>query len=271
MSRRSVLSAVVTLAIVFGIVALVGRHSGRTTVSVQAGAADQAASAAAAPHVHNHAAAPVPPKVLRVLPNGTIDPTKIDLSGVPGVTAAELARATSLLRRTITTITKWTDYRKAEADGFHSIGDFITGDEHFLHWDWINDNDYFDPNKPEALVYHYDRDTGKRTLEAAMYILPDRFSLTNLPDLGGPLTQFHVHDNLCFTNDPVAPHVLGLTNGDGTCSPPLVKFHPNPMVHVWIRNNPCGPFAALEGVGAGQIPDGQTRSCLEHDANLATL
>jgi len=24
-----------------------------------------------------------------------------------------------------------------------------------------------------------------------------------------------------------------------------------PMVHVWITPNVCGPFAALEGVGAG--------------------
>jgi hypothetical protein len=33
------------------------------------------------------------------------------------------------------------------------------------------------------------------------------------------------------------------------------------MVHVWIRPNPCGPFAALEGVGAGQVAPGQTRAC----------
>jgi hypothetical protein len=25
--------------------------------------------------------------------------------------------------------------------------------------------------------------------------------------------------------------------------------------------NQCGPFAALEGVGAGQVPAGQTRLC----------
>jgi hypothetical protein len=26
-----------------------------------------------------------------------------------------------------------------------------------------------------------------------------------------------------------------------------------PMVHVWIRANECGPFAALEGHSAGQV------------------
>jgi hypothetical protein len=34
-----------------------------------------------------------------------------------------------------------------------------------------------------------------------------------------------------------------------------------PMLHVWIEKNPCGPFAALEGIGGGQIPAGQTKLC----------
>jgi hypothetical protein len=33
------------------------------------------------------------------------------------------------------------------------------------------------------------------------------------------------------------------------------------MIHVWIVPNVCGPFAALEGVGAGQIKPGQQRLC----------
>ncbi len=33
------------------------------------------------------------------------------------------------------------------------------------------------------------------------------------------------------------------------------------MIHVWIRKNPCGPFAALEGVGAGEVAPGETKLC----------
>ena len=33
------------------------------------------------------------------------------------------------------------------------------------------------------------------------------------------------------------------------------------MIHVWIEKHPCGPFAALEGLGAGQIRDGEERLC----------
>jgi hypothetical protein len=32
------------------------------------------------------------------------------------------------------------------------------------------------------------------------------------------------------------------------------------MIHVWIADNPCGPFSALEGVGAGTTKSGK-RDC----------
>jgi len=37
---------------------------------------------------------------------------------------------------------------------------------------------------------------------------------------------------------------------------------------VWTVPNPCGPFAALEGVGAGQVPSGQTRLCDTTNASV---
>ncbi len=40
-----------------------------------------------------------------------------------------------------------------------------------------------------------------------------------------------------------------------------VKLTPVPMIHVWIVPNGCGPFAALDGVGAGQIKPGEERLC----------
>ncbi len=79
-----------------------------------------------------------------------------------------------------------------------------------------------------------------------------------MPDIGGTLTQWHIHNNLCFT---ATGQVAGLTGVDGACRPGLNKGNQAPMIHVWITKNPCGPFAALEGVGAGQIKDGETRLC----------
>jgi hypothetical protein len=82
-----------------------------------------------------------------------------------------------------------------------------------------------------------------------------------VPDVGGPLTQWHIHADLCFTNEPGNYQVRGLTRADGTCSPPLVQPAQAPMIHVWIVPQRCGPFSALEGVGAGQIKPGEQRLC----------
>jgi hypothetical protein len=189
------------------------------------------------------------------------DPTQpIDLSGIDGVTPQQQAAAENLVAVTVVRLPHWADYHTAEAAGFHSIGDGATGFEHFINWNWINDTVTMDPDHPESLVYQPQPD-GSKKLVSAMYMLPDTTKLTDVPNIGGALMQWHIHDNLCFTSDPVAPRVAGLVDGSGSCSPGLQKFVPAPMIHVWIVPHQCGPFAALEGVGAGQIAPGQERLC----------
>ena len=36
-----------------------------------------------------------------------------------------------------------------------------------------------------------------------------------------------------------------------------------PMVHVWIAPHECGPFAALDGIAGGQVPEGEEILCDE--------
>jgi hypothetical protein len=188
------------------------------------------------------------------------DPTKpIDLGGVEGVTPEQQAAAENLIAITLWRLPQWSDPNVAEAAGFHSIGDGFTGYEHLIQWDWINDDRILDPDRPESLVYRVDRD-GTRTLEAAMYMLPQGETLDTVPELGGKLTQWHVHDDLCFTPGE-APKVRGVTGVGQGCPAGLVKLDPVPMIHVWIVPHRCGPFAALEGVGGGQIKEGEERLC----------
>ncbi len=193
------------------------------------------------------------------------DPTKpIDLGGVAGVTPQEQAHAENLVAITIIRLPQFADPKVAEARGFHSIGDGLTGTEHYINWTYINDDKILDPDYPESLVYRIDRATGKKTLVSAMFMLSEKYNLNNVPDIGGTLTQWHIHDNLCMSGDPKqgepAPRVVGITNGQGECSFG-VKLTPVPMIHVWIVPNGCGPFAALDGVGAGQIKPGEERLC----------
>ncbi len=198
---------------------------------------------------HRHAAAVVPPK--------EYDPTKpIDLGGVPGVTPQEQARAENLIAITLVRLPQWKDPAYAEAHGFRSIGDGFTGDEHFINTSFFDDGHILDPDRPESLVY--DTRSGKRVLESAMFMMAPGDSWDDIPDIGGPLTQWHIHNNLCFTT---TGQVAGLTNAEGGCNAPLVKGPETPMIHVWIRKHPCGPFAALEGVGAGQVAPGDAKAC----------
>ncbi len=227
-----------------------GHDHHSTTDAAASGTATPAAAADGQDHSAAAAATPVP-----------YDPTlPIDLSGTPGVTPQQQAFAENLVATTLVKLPQWSDPAVAEAAGFRSIGDGATGHEHFVQWDWINDDVYLDPDHPESLVYEPQPD-GSRRLVSAMYMLPQTYTLDSVPDWGGALMQWHIHDNLCFTPDPDAPRVGGLTNADGSCTAPLVKFGEVPMIHVWITTNPCGPFAALEGIGAGQIAEGETRLC----------
>ncbi|WP_426572435.1 hypothetical protein [Aquihabitans sp. McL0605] len=252
-----VLGAGMTVVALTGMVAA-GSHShagGHThgTGEVAAGHTHAGGAVDASGAAHTHTAT--------VLPTKVYDPTQpIDLSGVPGVTPEEQARAENLVAITLIRLPHFADYRVAEAEGYHSIGDAYTGHEHFIKWDTIDDDHVLDPDHPESLVY-VPGPNGSRTLVSAMFMLREGTTLDDVPDVGGALTQWHIHDNLCFSNDPTAPVVAGLRPSGGDCPGDLQAFTPVPMLHVWITKNPCGPFAALEGIGAGQIKAGETRLC----------
>ena len=210
---------------------------------------------------HDHGTTPTARPTAATATPKPYDPTMpIDLSGTPGVTPQQQAAAENLIAVTLVQLPQWSDYKVAEAFGFRSIGDGGTGHEHFIQWDWINDDVILDPDQPESLVFEPQPD-GSKKLVSAMYMLSTDVALEDAPDIGGALMQWHIHDNLCYTNDPEQPRVAGLTNPDGTCPNGLVKHEPAPMIHVWITPQKCGPFASLEGAGAGQIVAGEERLC----------
>jgi hypothetical protein len=219
-------------------------HDGGTAAAADGHEHDDAADPAAADH---HAAAePV-----------AYDPAKpLDFGGVEGVSPEQQARAENLVAVTLLRLPQWSDPAVAEAAGFRTIGDGATGVEHFIHSGYMNDDVILDPDQPESLVY--DTSEGGRRLVAAMYMVKPGTPLDAVPDIGGSLTQWHVHDNLCYNTQG---RVAGLTDADGNCAPGLIKPVETPMIHVWIEPHRCGPFAALEGIGGGRIPEGETKLC----------
>ena len=229
------------------------RHRGVAIVAALALIGLGVPSTAAAVN-HGHEGPPSVPAA--VPPKGFTPGLPIDLSGVPGVSLQQQARAEALLARTVERLPQWSDPAFAEANGFRSIRDGVTGVEHYLNRAFIEDGTMLDPDQPESLVY--DTTVSPKKLVAAMYMATPGTTLDTVPDIGGALTQWHIHNNLCFNGNG---QVAGLTQGEGSCRPPLVKGEEIPMIHTWIVSRPCGPFSALEGIGGGQVKPGDTKAC----------
>lgn len=185
----------------------------------------------------------------------------VDLGGVDGVSAEEQAEAEDLVTITIEKLPQFADPATAEALGYRSIRDGMTGFEHFMKWDLIADGKVLDPDFPESIVYKVSED-GTRTLAAAMFMANAGTTLDDVPDVGGDLVQWHIHNDLCFAGEEGAWVVAGVAPPPQECRPGTTRIgDPVPMVHVWIVPHECGPFSALEGVGAGQIDEGEERLC----------
>ena len=76
-----------------------------------------------------------------------LDPAQpIDLSGVPGVTAEQQARAAKLIEDTLRDLPKFADTAAAVADGYTCIGDAGTGSEHYIKLVLIEDDDSSTPS-----------------------------------------------------------------------------------------------------------------------------
>jgi hypothetical protein len=191
----------------------------------------------------------------------------VDLGGVPGVSAEEQAEAEELVTISLRRLPQFADIPTIEAMGYRSVGDADTGFEHFMNWPLIDDGRVLDPDYPESVVFIVDPATGDKQLAAAMYMANTGDTLETAPATGGELVQWHIHNDLCFTGETNAWRL------SDESAPPPDECPPStfrlsqvlvPMVHVWIVPHECGPFAALEGTGAGQIAPGEERLCDHH-------
>ncbi len=81
-----------------------------------------------------------------------------------------------------------------------------------------------------------------------MYILERGKTMADVPDIAGELTTWHDHQNLCW--DETGTYLKGFIKF-GRCFPSGELKPTPPMLHVWLQEHACGPFAGLEGHGGG--------------------
>jgi hypothetical protein len=147
----------------------------------------------------------------------------------------EQAAADRLVEETRAGVARYADSAVAERDGYRPVSPFSfygARAAHFQRDESIMDDDILDPENPEFLIYLKD-DTDQLSLVGAMFLAP----IGGGPDIGGPLTNWHSHDDLCANYSGLAPVLPGGDCPQGTL--PL-QFE---MLHIWLIDHPDGPFA----------------------------
>jgi hypothetical protein len=143
--------------------------------------------------------------------------------------------AARLLADTSTGIALYRDWRVARAAGYRP-GVPFGGVAHWTNPAYAR-GPVLDPRRPQALVYV--RGHSGPLLAGAMFQMPRRGELG--PDPGGPLTAWHVHQDLCVS---VVGLQVSLATPYATCPLGAVIVTLPAMLHVWTVNNPAGgPFA----------------------------
>lgn len=152
-------------------------------------------------------------------------------------TPEERAAAAQLLAATMASIARYQDPATAIAAGYKP-GPVSSADplRHFENP--ANRSAILDPNRPQALVYA--RTPHGLQLIGAMYQMPHVGQWG--PDPGGPLTQWHQHEGICFSPFGIE---FSFETPFWTCPVGSTSITTPPMLHVWIIDNgKNGPFAA---------------------------
>ncbi len=157
-------------------------------------------------------------------------------------TPGQLVAASEFLKATKTGIARFADFRAAQAEGYRQVTPFpLNGKYGPAHFH--NDNyaraayvhpGEIDPQHPPVLVYLKLPDD-RMLLLGAMYVAPKGMG----PRIGGDLTAWHRHANLCFGS---AGAVLSKTPGQCPSGAQFVGDRVE-MLHVWVFDNPDGAFA----------------------------
>ncbi len=130
--------------------------------------------------------------------------------------------------------------------------------KHYFNPAWMRDGRVLDPERPEGLMF---ASTSRGPVLAAAVYLADRPGVPG-PAVGGCLTSWHVHSNLCFSNPTGISlfHITGLRPPGGSCPPGHIAWDPPAMLHVWRVDVPGGAFAQHVAPDAvlRALPDGGT-------------
>jgi hypothetical protein len=152
-------------------------------------------------------------------------------------TSAQLRAAEELVTDTRQGLARFADLRDGLAAGYAPHHHGREAVKHYFNPAYVTDGRVLDPTRPEGLMYAY-TDRGP-VLVAAVYMM-NRAGEAGIV-VGGCLTHWHSHTNLCST-DPAKGMVTGIHRWGGRCPRGQVPWAAPPMLHVWVISVPGGPF-----------------------------
>ena len=161
-------------------------------------------------------------------------------------TAAELEAATKLLVDTRAAVERYASLSAAVAVGYVPMEPPNQEIVHYVNRAYMIDADVLDPQHVQSLIY-FNGPHGAQLI-GAMYIMPNRAE--DGPQIGGPLTQWHQHSNICFDNVTGVAVAFAhsgaedTTDKSGSCPRGSTNKTTPQMLHVWLVDNPDGPFAS---------------------------
>jgi hypothetical protein len=151
-------------------------------------------------------------------------------------TPEQAAAAAQLYAETKAAILPYEDWHRAWAAGYRPGGGANLGSTHWMNQAYVDAGYVMDPHRPQGLVY--------ANTKHGPVLLGAMFQMKRIgqfgPDPGGPLTAWHQHENICVT--PFG-FEFSLMTPFATCPLGAINISASPMLHVWIVDNPGGPFA----------------------------
>ena len=143
-------------------------------------------------------------------------------------TAEEQRAAEDLYDAVGVSIAKYADLEVAAINGYQ-VASIVGIDHHAGNPAFGKDGRVLDPVRPESLVYA--QTPGGPVLLGAVFEMPAAGQPG--PAVGGPLTVWHGHENVCVTAAP--PFLTGLLSPFGTCPVGSINIPvTGELLHVWI-------------------------------------
>jgi hypothetical protein len=140
-------------------------------------------------------------------------------------TPSQEAAASTLVAAVEQGIGQYSNLATAEADGYKSISSSRGPMTHYLNRSVVEQGDVLDPSHPSALMFA--NTVSGPVLIGAMFLGPA--PCVPGPDVGGSLTQWHAHDNLCISGG----QLVGKATAEGTCTVGTHRESTYFMLHVW--------------------------------------